>query len=130
MKKILKVTLLIFLMLIISGCGKSKTAETLVPVSKDKGVEKVINASIEHSCSCVTKKEDLDGLLDLRNTISKKELAVVYELMVEHGKILVIKENTKVSCYYAEEYRGYVPVVFFEGEYKGRRAYVPEKRLE
>lgn len=129
MKKFLTIALILASMLIVTGCKKD-SAETLVPVSKDKGVEKVINASIEHSCSCVTEKEDLDGLLDLRNTISKKELAVVYGLMVEHGKILVIKENTKVSCYYAEEYRGYVPVVFFEGEYKGRRAYVPEKRLE
>ena len=93
--------------------------------------DKIIYASAEHSCSCIVEQEDVDGLIELVNTITKKEmLLAVYGLMAEHGKILVIKENTKAHCYYAEEHRGYVPVIFLDGKYKGRRVYVPMSRLE
>ena len=131
MKKILLVAL-ILLTVILSACGNKKTAEQPAPdiVSKDRGVDKMIYASPEHSCSCIVELEDVDGFMELKNTLDREDLMAVYGLMVENDKILIVRENTKVACYYAEKRHGHIPVIFLEGEYKGRRAYVPEKRLQ
>lgn len=129
--KLLTVALLLMAVILV-GCGNKKSAEQPAPdvAPKNARVDKMIYATPEHSCSCIVEADDVEGLAELHGTVSKEKLAAVYGLMVEHGKILIVRENTKVACYYADKRQGYVPVIFFEGEYKGRRAYVPETRLQ
>lgn len=90
------------------------------------GVDRIIYANPDRSCTCVVNVEDIDKAVVVAN--ERNEL--LYELLVEAGTLIVISEDTMVRCYYGEEYKEFVPVIFYEGEYKGRRAYVLKKRLQ
>lgn len=103
--------------------------EEIQQVKISEATEKMIYASPKRSCSCIVEKEDVEGFIELIETDRKEELAIIYKLMLSHNKILLIERNTRVKAYETEEYRGFIPVVFMEGEYKGRRAYVMKKRL-
>lgn len=98
----------------------------IVSASKSEGVERIIRASPQRSCTCVVNVEDIDTVMD---AVKMKD-ELLYGLFVNLGTVIIVREDTRVSCYFSESYRGFVPVVFFEGEYKGRRVYVPEKRLQ
>ena len=87
---------------------------------KSVGIDRIIYASPERSCTCVVNAEDIDKAVAVAN--ERNEL--LYELLVEAGTLIVIREDTLVRCYYGEEYQGFVPVIFYDGEFKGKRAYV------
>lgn len=96
--------------------------------SKNARVDKKIYASEDRSCTCVLEKGDIDLMIEIGER--KSALLLLYDKLIKEGKIILIREETAVACYYADEYRGFVPVIFMEGEYKGRRAYVLSNRLE
>ena len=103
-------------------------------VSNSAEVERIIRASFERSCTCPVDIETVDKVIEIGefayNGGSLKVSEMFYGALVNDDKILFIRNDTKVACYFSESYRVFVPVVFFEGEYKGRRAYVMENRLQ
>lgn len=126
MKNILMIALLFAVMLLV-GCGSKNPVETPEFQKLDKsGVDRIIYASEQNACTCVLEFEDIDAVIEML----KEKNSLLYRDLLGKGKFLLIKNDTKVASYYAEEYRGFVPVIFMEGEYKGRRAYVLSNRLQ
>ena len=125
MKKILSV-LLVFATIIFVGCGGEKPVEQVVPYRTDK----VIHATQKKTCTCLLEVESIDTFVALHEAGKSNEFAAFYASLLANGKILLIKEDTHVACYYSEEHLGFIPVVFYEGEYKGRRAYVLSNELK
>lgn len=97
--------------------------------TKSYGTEKMIYASEQRSCSCAVNTEYIDTMAELVEMKETTKAAILYNVLTKEGKMLIVRSNTKVACYYSEAYRGFIPVIFMEGEYKGRRAYVPSNRL-
>ena len=129
MRKIYIVTLIIAMMLIM-GCNSGKKTE---PKREDiekqpYRTERMLYASEQKSCSCVIDTEVIDIMTELIEE-DKNKASMFYNILVKKGEILIVRKNTKVACYYSETYCGFIPVIFMEGEYKGRRAYVPPNRL-
>ena len=122
MKKFLSIALIIAAM-ILAACGRKISEQTS---SQSYREDKIIYASPERSCTCVVNMEDIDTVIEVAETRN----AMLYNVLVKTGKIILVRSDTKVACYYSEAYQGFVPVVFYEGEFKGRRAYVMSKRLE
>lgn len=126
MKNILTVVLM-FAVMLLAGCGSEKPVETPEFQKPDKnGVDRIIYASEQNSCTCVLEFEDIDAVIEML----EEKNSLLYHALLGKGKFLLIKNDTKVASYYAKEYRGFVPVIFMEGEYKGRRAYVLSSRLQ
>lgn len=121
-------TVVIIIAMLFVGCGKEKVTKQGDSFTNTQPyrVEKMIYASPQKSCSCVVDVEDIDTMIEIGETKN----AMLYNVLVKTGKILLVKSDTKVACYYSESYKNFVPVVFMEGEYKGRRAYVFPSRLE
>ena len=100
-------------------------------------IEKVVYASPERSCTCLVDTAAVDEsvkMVGFTNNGHLKLAEVVYDSLVSDNKILLLKENTKVECYYSEKYStsygDFIPVIFLEGKFKGRRAYILSVRLQ
>ena len=126
---ILHVYLFLFLLMmrpeIKAFVAQLKSEKTVSAIKSSAGVDRIIYANPGRSCTCVVNVGDIDKAVAVAN--ERNEL--LYELLVEAGTLIVVSEDTMVRCYYGEEYKGFVPVMFYEGEYKGKRAYVLAKRL-
>lgn len=140
MKKFLTVVLILAIILLV-GCGEEKKVterSELDSKSKSAGVDKMIYASPERSCTCPIDMESIDRLIEVAEFAKsggasfeqRVAAGIIYDELVSSGKLILVRSNTKVACYYSEAYRNFVPVVFFEGEFKGKRAYVLMNRLE
>ena len=95
-------------------------------VPKSEGLDRIIRATPRKICACVVNVSDIDTVVKF----SKLKDETVYNLLNSTIDFFVIEDETRVRCYYGEEYKKFVPVIFYEGEYKGRRAYVLKKRLQ
>ena len=95
-------------------------------VPKSEGLDRVIYATPQKICICVVDVSDIDTVVKF----SRLKDETMYNLLNGTIDFFVIEDETKVRCYYGEEYKEFVPVIFYEGEYKGQRAYVLKKRLQ
>ena len=111
--KIFAVTMILFTALLV-GCGKEKTVEPATSYRADK----FIHATSAKSCTCFLDTNDVDTMAMLYEDEKYDEIRILYRYLVESDKLLLVREDTSVACYYSEEYRGYVPVVFYEGNLK------------